>query len=156
VTDDASAVPGGKLEYAVLVALWELGPLSGRDIHQRVGVPLGLVYTTTAKVLDRLHLKGLVGRQRRGRVFVFEALAPRASVERARAVKTLSGLFGEKARPALAALVDAVEAIDPRLLDDLAHAIEARRRTRAERETGARQADDGRGEGGGEGEGDES
>ncbi|HVR61675.1 MAG TPA: BlaI/MecI/CopY family transcriptional regulator [Polyangia bacterium] len=146
MTDDASAVPGGKLEYAVLVALWELGPLSGRDIHDRVGVPLGLVYTTTAKVLDRLHIKGLVGRERRGRVFVYEARAPRASVERARAVKTLSGLFGETARPALTALVDAVEAIDPRLLDDLARAIEARRRTRTERDArGPR-----------EGEGDES
>jgi predicted transcriptional regulator len=130
VTDDASAIPGGRLEYAVLVALWELGPLSGRDIHGRIGVPLGLVYTTTAKVLDRLHLKGLVARQRQGRVFVFSACAPRATVERARAVKTLTGLFGDEARPALAALVDAVEAIDPRLLDDLARAIEARRKTR--------------------------
>ena len=130
MADDASAVPGGKLEYAVLVALWELGPLSGRDIHDRVGVPLSLVYTTTAKVLDRLHLKGLVERQRRGRVFVYSACAPRASVERARAVKTLAGLFGDEARPALAALVDAVEAMDPRLLDDLADAVEARRRRR--------------------------
>jgi BlaI family transcriptional regulator, penicillinase repressor len=130
VTDDALAVPGGKLEYAVLVALWELGPLSGRELHDRVGVPLGLVYTTTAKVLDRLTLKGLVGRERRGRVFVFTACAPRATVERARAVRTLADLFGASARPALAALVDAVEAIDPRLLDDLAHAVAARRRTR--------------------------
>lgn len=130
MTDDASAVPGGKLEYAVLVALWELGALSGREIHDRVGVPLGLVYTTTAKVLDRLQLKGLVERQRHGRVFVYTACAPRASVERARAVKTLSGLFGAEPRPALTALIDAVEAIDPSLLDELADAVEARRKRR--------------------------
>jgi hypothetical protein len=40
-------LPGGKLEYAVLVALWESGPLSAPEVHDRVGVPLDLVYTTT-------------------------------------------------------------------------------------------------------------
>jgi predicted transcriptional regulator len=144
-TDDQSAVPGGKLEYAVLVALWELGPLSGRDLHDRVGVPLDLVYTTTAKVLDRLQAKGLVTRERRARVFVFAACTPRQQVEQARVAKTLNGLFGQEPRPALAMLVDAVEAIDPRLLDDLAAALEARRKARG-----------GPAEGGGEGEGDGS
>jgi BlaI family penicillinase repressor len=129
---DASAVPGGKLEYAVLVALWEAGPLSGRALHDRVGVPMQLVYTTTAKVLDRLVAKGLVTRSRQGRVFVFAACTQRQQVEEARARKTLAGLFGAQPRPALAALVDAVAAIDPDLLDELARAIETRRKKRDE------------------------
>ncbi|MEA2700854.1 MAG: hypothetical protein QOI66_5125 [Myxococcales bacterium] len=127
---DESAIPGGKLEYAVLVALWELGTMSGREIHDRVGVPLGLVYTTTAKVLDRLQVKGLVARHRQGRVFVFAACTEREKVDHARVVRTLNGLFGQQPRPALATLVDAVEAIDPNLLDDLAQAVEARRKAR--------------------------
>lgn len=43
-------LPGGKLEYAVLVAVWEGEAVTVRDLHERVGVPLGLVYTTTARV----------------------------------------------------------------------------------------------------------
>lgn len=155
MTNGASAIPGGKLEYAVLVALWERGQLSGRDVHRQIGAPLQLVYTTTAKVLDRLHTKGLVTRQRRGRVFVYAASAPRATVERVRAERTLVGLFGRQGRPALAALVDAVEAIDPALLDELAQAVEARRQCREAGTVGAtagRGGDQG-GDAGGENDG---
>ena len=60
-------VPGGKLEYAVLVAVWEDGTATVRELHERVGVTLGLVYTTTARVLDRLHAKNLVARVKEGR-----------------------------------------------------------------------------------------
>jgi BlaI family transcriptional regulator, penicillinase repressor len=41
-------VPGGDLEHAVLLVLWELGEASAPDIHRRVGEPNGSVYTTTA------------------------------------------------------------------------------------------------------------
>jgi predicted transcriptional regulator len=58
-------LPGGELEYAVLAKLWELGSASARDIYAQVGEPQGLVYTTTAKVLDRLHVKRLVSRERK-------------------------------------------------------------------------------------------
>jgi hypothetical protein len=47
-------LPGGDLEYAVLAKLWEIGTASAREIHGHVGEPNGLVYSTTAKVLDRL------------------------------------------------------------------------------------------------------
>src|ERR1041385_7552698 len=39
-------LPGGKLEYAVLVGVWEGGTVTVRELHERVGAPLGLVYTT--------------------------------------------------------------------------------------------------------------
>jgi predicted transcriptional regulator len=124
------AIPGGQLEQAVLVALWELGRASTREIHARVGEPNGLVYTTTAKVLDRLHAKGLVARERAGKAFVYQPKVKREIVERAHARHTLRRLLGLEPRPAIAALVDAVESLDPELLDDLARAVNARRRAR--------------------------
>ncbi len=124
------SVPNGSLQYAVLVALWDAGPLSARDVHDRVGVPLKLVYTTTTKVLERLHGKGLIDRRRRNKVFLYRACVERPAVDRARISRTLSGLLGEQPRPALAALVDAIESIDPALLDGLAEAVESRRRSR--------------------------
>lgn len=113
-----------------MALLWDLGSATGREVHDRVGVPAGLVYTTTAKVLDRLHEKALVSRRRAGRGFVYRARLRREEVESARARSLLRGLLGDAPRPALAGLVDAVESIDPGLLDELGRAVAARRRSR--------------------------
>ena len=123
-------IPGGALEHAVLIALWELGRTSAPDIHRRVGEPTGSAYTTTAKVLDRLHAKGLVARERIGRSFVYTAALKRSVVERARVIEALKRILRPDVTPAIATLVDAVESIDPDLLDEMARQVEARRRSR--------------------------
>jgi predicted transcriptional regulator len=126
-TSENVPVPGGKLEYAVLSAVWEAEVLTAREVHERVGVPLDLVYTTTSRVLDRLCAKGLLSRERQGKAFSYRATTPRPEIERARMSRTLGGLFTGGARPAMAALVEAIESIDAGLLDDLAQAVEAAR-----------------------------
>ena len=128
--DGERPVPGGSLQYAVLVALWDAGPLSAREVHDRVGVPLKLVYTTTTKVLERLHSRGLVDRRRKNGVFLYRPGVERPIVDGARISRTLGGLLLEQPRPAMAALVEAIESIDPALLDELARAVESRRRSR--------------------------
>ncbi len=122
-------LPGGDLEYTVLAKLWELGKASARDIHGQVGEPAGLVYTTTAKVLDRLHDKGLVTREQKGKAFTYRTKVARNVVEQARARAALSRLLGSRPHAALAALVEAVESLDPELLDELEKAVAARRRS---------------------------
>ena len=123
-------LPGGELEHAVMVVLWQLGTASAPEIHRRVGEPSGSVYTTTAKVLDRLHAKGLVSRERVGKAFVYTPTLKREVVERARVKLALRRILGPEVRPAIATLVDAVESLDPELLDELARQVEARRRSR--------------------------
>ena len=123
-------LPGGDLEYAVLGALWDLGCASAREIYTQVGEPGGLVYTTVAKVLDRLYLKRLVSRARDGKAFIYKPTLKRELIERARARETLGRILGREPRPAIATLVDAMEAMDPALLDELARLVEARRRSR--------------------------
>jgi predicted transcriptional regulator len=123
-------LPGGDLEYAVLSKLWELGSATARDIHTQVGEPAGLVYTTIAKVLDRLHAKRLVSRERKGMAFTYRPRVARAVVEAARARAFLNRLLGPAPRSAMATLVVAVESIDPKLLDELEKAVAAQRRSR--------------------------
>ena len=123
-------LPGGYLEYSVLAKIWELGSASAREIHEQVGEPAKLVYTTTAKVLDRLHAKHLVTRERKGRAFVYRSHVDRSVVEGARARAFLNRLVGPAPRSAAATLVDAAESVDPELLDELAEAIAARRRSK--------------------------
>lgn len=122
-------LPGGDLEYAVLAALWELGSASAREVHERVGEPKGLVYTTTAKVLDRLHDKALVSRKKSGMAFVYKAKIPRDVIEQARANDAIAKMLSGDPRPAMAALVSAVEAVDPTLLEELERLVAARRRS---------------------------
>lgn len=118
------------MEAAVLNALWELGQASAREVYTVVGEPSGLVYTTVAKVLDRLVSKRLVARTRRKRAFVYRAAVARGEVTRARLDATLRHVLGPAAVPAMASLVDAVESVNPDLLDELSRLIEQRRRAR--------------------------
>lgn len=123
-------LPGGALEYAVLLAIFDLGRASAREIHARAGEPKGLVYTTTTKVLDRLLAKRLARRRPHGRTFLYEPAIERSMLERARAREVLAQLFGDTPLPAMATLVDAMESMDSALLDELAREVSARRRRR--------------------------
>jgi predicted transcriptional regulator len=123
-------LPGGELETRTLDSLWELGKASAREVHARIGEPSGLAYTTIATVLDRLNAKGLVRREREGKAFVYYPKVRKDVLERARAKDVLTRLLGSDQKPAIAALVDAVESIDPELLDELARQVAVRRRTR--------------------------
>jgi predicted transcriptional regulator len=123
-------LPADELEYTVLAKLWELGAASVRELHEQLGKPEGRVYTTTAKVIDRLRGKGLIQRQRRGKAFVYKPRVARREVENARAKQAVSRLLGATPHAAVAALVDAVDAFDPQLLDELERAVTARRRSK--------------------------
>ena len=123
-------LPSDDLEYDILAKLWELGVASVRELHEQLGQREGLVYTTTAKVVDRLREKGLLERQPRGRAFIYRPRVAREEVEGARARKAVSRLFGTAPHAAVAALVDAVDAVDPKLLDELERLVVARRRSK--------------------------
>ncbi|HKD69073.1 MAG TPA: BlaI/MecI/CopY family transcriptional regulator [Candidatus Binataceae bacterium] len=130
MTDQDLRLPGGDLEYAVLYTVCELGRASTRDVYKRVGEVPGLAYTTIAKVLDRLHAKRLVVRRRRGKIFVYRPAFARQLIEFTRARVSLSKLLGAAPGPAVATLVEAIESLDPALLDELERAVAARRERR--------------------------
>jgi predicted transcriptional regulator len=123
-------LPADDLEYAVLAKLWDLGTASVREVHEHVGKPGDLVYTTIAKVIDRLRGKGLVERLRQGKAFVYRSTVAREDVDRARAQDAVRRLIGPTPRAAVAALVDAVDAFDPQLFDELERAVSAYRRAK--------------------------
>ena len=60
----------------------------------------------------------------------FSPNASRADSVSPRATHLLGRLFGDAPRPAIAMLVEAVESLDPELLDELGRAVTARRRSR--------------------------
>ncbi|QSQ23739.1 BlaI/MecI/CopY family transcriptional regulator [Pyxidicoccus parkwayensis] len=109
-------------------ALWRLGTGTAREIHEHLEDPMGRAYTTTATVLDRLFTKRLVSRKREGKAFVYRARLSQDVIERELAQQQVARLLGAEPLPAIATLVDAVESVDPELLDELARVVNARRR----------------------------
>ena len=120
----------GDQEHLVLSTVWELGPCTVRQVFEAVGRPRRLAYTTIATVLDRLHAKGLVVRELDGKSHIYKPAKRRRAVEKARAKTLLGKILGADPVPSVASLVDAVEAIDPDLLDRLAEEVERRRSRR--------------------------
>jgi predicted transcriptional regulator len=125
-------LPSDDLEYDILAKLWALGTATVRQLHDKLDERDALAYTTTAKVVDRLREKGLIERHTSGKAFIYSPRVAREKVENARAHKAVSRLFGSTPAPhaAVAALVDAVDAVDPKLLDELERIVLARRRSK--------------------------
>jgi len=128
--DDQPVVPGGELERALLAALWVRGEATVRELYDEIGGPGRIVYTTVAKVLDRLVEKRMVRRRRSGRAYTYRAVAQRDETQRAMARGLIEQLADAGPRPAIAALVGALEDVSPDLLDELAAELKARRRRR--------------------------
>ncbi len=128
--ENQPAVPGGELERALLAALWVSGKATARELYDGIGGPGRIVYTTVAKVLDRLVDKGMVCRRLSGRAYAYEAVARQQETQRAMARGLIEQLTDGGPRPAMAALVGAIEDVSPELLDELAAELKARRRRR--------------------------
>ena len=118
-------VPGGDLEMSLLTELWQQPGAAVRQLHEVVGVPRGIVYTTVAKVLDRMVDKGLVRRHAVGRAYAYDAAVDRADTHREMARDFVERLGGGQAQPAIAALVGALEEADPELLEELEAELQA-------------------------------
>lgn len=58
-------------ELEILNILWEHGPCSVREVHEALGKDAG--YTTTLKLMQIMHDKGLVRRDASAKVHIYEA-----------------------------------------------------------------------------------
>jgi predicted transcriptional regulator len=63
-------------EIEILGILWEHGPATVREVHERVGAERGIGYTGVLKLLQNLFAKGLVQRNQDEHAHVYEAYEP--------------------------------------------------------------------------------
>lgn len=78
----------GALEAEVLSLLWDTGePLSPTDVQTRLEDELA--YTTVVTILTRLHDKGVVTREKRGRSFRYAAVDDEAGLAARKMTKVL-------------------------------------------------------------------
>jgi predicted transcriptional regulator len=116
----------GALELRVLEALWRRGAGTVRDV--RADFPAA-AYTTLMTTMERLHKKGVLDREKRGRAFVYRPLSSRQDLESGLLTRAIQPLLdGDSAHPVLSCFVDEVSRHDERLLDELERLVRAKRR----------------------------
>lgn len=69
-------------ELRILKCLWEHGPSTVREVHERIAHDQGLSYTTTLKQMQIMHAKGLVERDDSERAHVFNAVPAEDETQR--------------------------------------------------------------------------
>lgn len=122
--------PLGELEEAVLSALWSsASPLSVREVLGRIKRRPPLAYTTVLTVLDRLHEKGMVDREKEGKAFLYRPCASKEAWLGEQAARMLTVERGPPNSAVLMAFLDSAERADPALVDHLSALIELRRQT---------------------------
>lgn len=95
-----------RLELQIMEALWTGGPSAVREVQERFPEASRPAYTTVQTMLYRLEAKKAVRRTRKiGNAHIFEAAISRASAQR-RLVDDLLGLFGGRAQPVMAHLIE--------------------------------------------------
>jgi predicted transcriptional regulator len=124
-----STVAGlGPLEARVVEIVWKRGtPVSVRDLQPELR---GLAYTTVMTTLDRLYKKGVLGRHKVGRAFLYSARITPHELQHTLTQRLAAWLLGanrESARPLLSGLVDRLGDADGALLEELERMIRHRR-----------------------------
>ena len=95
-----------KLEMTIMETLWTRGACSIREIHEgfpRRGRP---AYTTVQTMVYRLEAKQMLRRAKKiSNAHIFEAVITRAAAQK-RLIDDLLGLFGGRAQPVMAHLIE--------------------------------------------------
>jgi predicted transcriptional regulator len=115
-----------RLELRIMEALWDAGPVSIREIQERLaaGARSTPAYTTVQTTIYRLEDKGAVRRMRKiGNAHIFEAAVARQAAHR-RLMDEFLGLFGGRTQPVMAHWIESGKLT----LDDLRAAEKELRR----------------------------
>ena len=112
----------GELESAVIEILWAEPGLTVVDVEEQLRRRREIAHTTVLTTLDRMHRKGYLTREKRGKAFVYSPAYSREEFEQRMAEEVLGALIGNFTEPALSAFVDLV-AEDAEALDQLEQLI---------------------------------
>jgi predicted transcriptional regulator len=116
----------GELEAKLMEAVWTLGSPSVKEVIDYWDGRLN--YKTTMTVLNRLVEKGILTRQKSGRIFVYQAVISRDELLADVVAQVVRGLFSNDFRHiALPQMVETAAAIDPNILNELTNLIEKKK-----------------------------
>lgn len=92
-------------ELDILKILWENGDCTVRQVHEILASNKEIGYTTTLKLMQIMHAKGLLERDERSKTHIYKALVSRDKAEKQMLSKIITDVFdGSAARLVMQAL----------------------------------------------------
>ncbi len=119
-----------RLELRIMDVLWSDGPASVREVQRAFPEAERPAYTTVQTTMYRLEAKGALRRVKKvGNAHIFEAAISRSAAHR-RIVDDLLGLFGGRAQPLIAHLIESrkLTRADLREAEEMLRRLSARER----------------------------
>jgi predicted transcriptional regulator len=85
-------------ELEILSLLWELKEASVRQIHERLAVTKETGYTTTLKIMQIMHAKGMVIRDEQNRSHIYRPLTNQKDTQNSLVKNLVNTAFGGSAQ----------------------------------------------------------
>jgi predicted transcriptional regulator len=98
----------GELETAVMELLWRESGQTVNQVEERLQQRRQIAHTTVLTTLDRMHRKGYLTREKKGKAFVYAPRYTREEFERGLAQEVLGALLGGLGEPVLSTFVELV------------------------------------------------
>jgi predicted transcriptional regulator len=128
----------GELQTAMMELLWREPNLTVNEVEERLQRSREIAHTTVHTILDRMHSRGYLTREKQGKAFVYAPRYTREEFERGMAQEVLGALLSQFTEPALSAFVDLVGE-DADALDQLEAMIREKRRAEKSRRASQRE-----------------
>lgn len=113
-------------EVEILGILWERGPSTVREVHQRIGTKRSIGYTGVLKLMQNMFGKGLVRRAESARAHVYQAAEPGKTKSELIRDFVQRAFGGSASRLVLHLLED--EVVSPREIEEIRQILAAHRR----------------------------
>jgi len=81
-------------ELEILGVLWQRGLASVREVHEELAKSKDVGYTTTLKLMQIMHEKGLVKRDDSVKTHIYQAIVSREKTQKHLLGRMINGLFG--------------------------------------------------------------
>jgi predicted transcriptional regulator len=81
-------------ELEILQVIWEKGSASVREVHEALSATKDVGYTTTLKLMQIMHEKGLVKRDNTFKTHIYQPAVTREKAQKQLLGKMINGLFG--------------------------------------------------------------
>jgi predicted transcriptional regulator len=98
----------GELEADVMDLLWREPNQTVVDVEVRLRRKRDIAHTTVLTTLDRMHRKGYLSREKKGKAFVYSPQYTREEFERLLAQEVLGALLGGLGEPVLSTFIELV------------------------------------------------
>ncbi len=81
-------------ELEILQVIWQKGKATVREVHESLSAFKDSGYTTTLKLMQIMHEKGLVKRNDSSKTHIYEALITRENTQKQLVGKMINSVFG--------------------------------------------------------------